>query len=164
VSKPVGHAKRQLILALVTAAIGALFLVYGAKGVLLERAQDSWPRTNGIVRSVQITWSDGKSGRLWCPEWRYEYSVDDRRYFNRRAAFGTLACKHQRSEAESQASTRPIGSQVSVIYEPGNPRNAALEVTQDGGAFRWFLVASGGAFLLLGVAMLHPASWRGKKK
>ncbi|WP_218135264.1 DUF3592 domain-containing protein, partial [Variovorax sp. YR216] len=83
--------------------------------------------------------------------------------FNRRAAFGTLACKHQRSEAESQASTRPIGSQVSVIYEPGNPRNAALEVMRDGGAFRWFLVASGGAFLLLGVAMLHPASWRGKK-
>jgi len=154
----------RLILAFVTATIGILLLVYGAKGFLLERSQSSWPRTDGIVRSVRITSSDGKAGRLWCPEWRYEYAVDDRRYFSRRAAFGTFACKHQQSQAELQASTRPVGSPVSVIYEPGNPRNAALEVTQDGGAFHWFLVASGGAFLFLGLAMLHPASWRGTRK
>ncbi|WP_371127007.1 DUF3592 domain-containing protein [Variovorax sp. YR216] len=89
-------AKRQLILALVTSAFGALLLVYGAKGVLLERAQKSWPRTDGIVRSVQITWSDGKNGRLWCPEWRYEYSVDDRRYFNRKRATKALLTGRQR--------------------------------------------------------------------
>ncbi|MFP5477376.1 MAG: DUF3592 domain-containing protein [Gammaproteobacteria bacterium] len=154
-------AKRQLIFAFVIATFGVSLLVYGVKGVLLERSQSSWPRTDGIVRSVKIVSSDGKAGRLWCPEWSYEYVVDDRRYVSRRVAFGTYGCKHRHSQAELQASTRPIGSWVSVIYEPGNPHNAALEVTQDGGAFHWLLVASG---LLLGITTLHPASWRGKEK
>jgi hypothetical protein len=73
--------------------------------------------------------------------------VGDKTYASQRTAFGTTSCAHSKEEAIDTLANHPLQTTVDVIYKPTDPNYAALRMSDDSGAFWWFLNFSGAVFL-----------------
>lgn len=139
-----------LSVALLATVFGGVLLKYGTTGLLAEYSARSWHTTEGVVKGNSIEISDGRRQRLWCPRWKYHYVVAGQAYVGTRTAVGTTSCEKSFRLAEVKLDSRPVNALVQVIYDPSNPGYSALYVSNDRGFFRWFLVASGVAFVVMG--------------
>ena len=142
------------LIAAVITGIAVIVLVRELLALRRGKQSELWPYTEGIIthaRARQIGDIHSTQYRLSV---RYEYEVDGKRYTSRRYAFGTRYITGFRNAQETAAQYRDQG-QVTVYYNPENPRHAALE---PGIAWDSFVILGVGLVLLvIGVRLLF--SW-----
>ena len=122
----------------VLVGFGALFLLGGS--ALLYAAYDwqqrvkrsfSWPTVQGRVLKSEVVLTrsaEVNSSRLnYVPNVEYEYTVDDVLYTHDHIELGGNTSDPFRGSAEKRAATYPIGSDVTVYFDPENASTACLE-------------------------------------
>jgi len=116
----------------VLAAIGGVAIaVYGIK-VLGEIKQTSaWPSCAGVVVASGTTvhvHSDMErphdETRMYEPSIRYEYEVAGRKYTADRITYGKVA--RTGGWAATMLARYPVGEEVTVYYDPRDPKSAVL--------------------------------------
>ena len=113
---------------LIPFALGALLAGGGVYGLLLLRRVNNWPETPGRILERELTRDPQDKDETEII--LYEYEVAGRRYtstricvgVNFRATLGGISTAQQRLNRYSY-----IGQQVTVFYDPRNPRRACLE-------------------------------------
>jgi Protein of unknown function (DUF3592) len=109
-----------------------------------------FPRANGMVIDTEnLTFQDRdpENSRIYhTPKVAYRYEVGGTSYVNRRVSYGTDESGTARFARRTLA-LYPVGSRVSVIYNPSDPQDAGL-VLKTG--WTWFLLAA--ALVALGFA------------
>ena len=136
------------------AVLGAIFGFYEA-GRLADQARKSpgWPVAPGAIEESRIIRaSKGDGVRVV-----YGYSVDEARYSSNTISYarfdGAQGVWLLPDTPQDLVNRYPVGKEVPVYYEPGNPRNAVLEPGTRGengsatiGSLAMLLIA-GAAFL-----------------
>jgi hypothetical protein len=116
--------------------VGILFLIYGSAfllyiAVLKHRVRKamSWPSVSGEVTGTDISEECSAPGGRSCfkPVIRYRYTVKGRSYESERYFFGRQASASISARAEKHVSRYPVGSEVTVYYNPRDPASACLE-------------------------------------
>lgn len=120
--------------------IGILLLVFGGGGIYLiylsiknrQQAEQSqnWPSTAGQVVDARVV--EGASGHddmstNYVLLVEYEYAVGGVTYRSRQTAFGPRQAHRRYHQAQAQAGRYPVGTPVTVFYNPDNPQEAVLE-------------------------------------
>lgn len=120
----------------------------------------SWPTAPGVVVSSEIDVRDGRSDvdevpvTTYHPAVHYAYDVDGRRYVGERITcgdFGSTDLGGRRAVAERY----PLGSTVTVHYDPDAPQLAVLEPGPV--AFNLLMPALGTALLAGGTFIVRQA-------
>lgn len=122
-------------------ALNALvFLVGGAwlgYGVLdrwyWENAQQNWASTDGIIETTFVHQAVSRHVN-WETGWTYSYIVNGQKYEARSTALSNAYFVHMFSseqQAKVDEGTRPVGSAVSVYYDPALPQHSVLDLPQD---------------------------------
>ena len=121
---------------------GFFFLLFLGLGIfLIYRTQQSkkkaaasqnWPSTTGQITDSHVsrsqsTDSDGETIASYSARVAYTYQVGGQTYSGENIAFGFNPSYNNQPKAQAAAARYPMGSQVSVYYDPGNPSDAVLE-------------------------------------
>ena len=103
------------------------YLAY--KSEARANASRTWPTTEGKVLASELKRRYVlKTGYVYTPVVRYEYSAGGRRYENDVVAFGITSLKSQK-RAEAHVEGRTPGAAVTVHYNPDDPAMAALDTS-----------------------------------
>ncbi|MDB4474167.1 DUF3592 domain-containing protein [Opitutaceae bacterium] len=113
--------------------VGIIVTAYGANKVWLGYQSSNWPQTPGIVRSIGVeeSYKTEKSGsgshryKVYEAQLTYDYQVAGRSYTGDRISFGHGPTR-QRHPVQSVVDGLPIGSGVTVYYQPDNPSQSVL--------------------------------------
>jgi len=101
------------------AAFGILFAYQGCRTV-------SWPSVSGRVVSTRIDEALGSKGSTtYRPVITYRYVVDGVEHTSDRLSGAVIT--HGRSWAQGRCDAYPVGSEVTVYYNPRDPAKAVLE-------------------------------------
>jgi hypothetical protein len=149
------NAWPMLIAALGLTYLGwALFRV-GLFGLKTEWEQNSWTHAiSTVVQTQEVKEYQGtKSGWNWCPVWTSEYWVDGQEHRTSQRSFGAGACFKSLQEADAHLYSHPVGSELGVIFEPGNPDHAVIEIPEEKSKFRWPFNGFGLA-VIIGAALI----------
>jgi hypothetical protein len=116
-----------VVVVMMLVGLGLIALTYPD----IQASQDaaSWPTTDGVVLSTFIETSSDGQGDSYSPHIVYEYHVNAIRYESNRIALSTFSSNL--SEAQSYIDNYPIGSTVTVHYNPNDPGDAVLETQFD---------------------------------
>ncbi len=126
-------------LALITSILFGAFLVCFQTTEFFKANQSkSWTKTTGVL-SVAI---DKHRKTL-----TYQYSVDGVTYNSDRVIFGEIG-NRVRSKEWMAVSEAPNGSELTVYYNPDNPKQSSLFAKLIEGS--WFSFVAGAVFLLMG--------------
>ncbi|MEQ1620938.1 MAG: DUF3592 domain-containing protein [Methylococcales bacterium] len=134
-------------------ALSSLGVFWGVNIYITEENAKNWPTTIAIVKESRVIESKSKSGVGYCPEWHYEFYLNSKKYISSRNAFGFFSCSNSRKKAELELNSHPIGSEVQVIYNPDDPKHAALQLSSSSSVY-WMLILVGGLCVLGGVMIL----------
>jgi hypothetical protein len=94
----------------------------------VRRAAAAWSQTAGTVLSAAVQVRRVGQGRSEIPMVIYAYSVDGRPYQSHRLRAGDDTGQIRVVGDASRTLERyPVGSNVTVYYDPDDPTNAALE-------------------------------------
>lgn len=136
------------------AIIGVLVLAIAVKMREVKNAQ-SWHKTTGRVTHSEVraqkrrNMDDHEQTRS-VPVVKYEYTVNGKRFSGDRISMAEIIPE---SDIESTLDRYPVGKEVTVYYNPSNPRQAVLErdlpVDFGKGLAAVFAVLGGGAVLIL---------------
>ncbi len=124
----------------------------------------SFPRVDGVVTDSEIVTFEKRSTRernnrtqvryttMYSPRVAYRYEVGGQSYVNRRVIYGTDEAGSQ-SFAQGVVARYPMGTKVSVLYNPEKPEDAGLEIKT---GWTWLLlvaavIALSFAFLFTGI-------------
>jgi hypothetical protein len=135
-----------LAIALVLVTAG-LFLGNRALSLYADYGSAShWPTTTAV-----ITRSTVEGERAFRPLLEYEYTVADTTYCDtsdlNMPGFGGRTNRY--SAAENMAAEYPVGQQVDIYYNPGNPKESKLVISVPFGIYMQLAVAA--CLLLAGV-------------
>lgn len=133
--------------------IGAGLTYWGWNILQNAKASASWPTAEGVVTSSEVSHStDSDGGDSYSPEVTYRYQVGDVRYENNTIKFGENAYSSRR-QAENIADTYPVGRDVTVYYDPGQPDRSVLEPGVSGGSY---IVLGIGVFFIVIALIIAP--------
>ncbi len=85
----------------------------------------AWPATSGIVTHSGIARHSGEGGPTYTVEVEYDYEVNHVSYHGERVGFD-LRLNHSQSAAKDFIAKYPVGSTVTVYYEPADPKVSTL--------------------------------------
>ncbi|MFZ5809510.1 MAG: DUF3592 domain-containing protein [Chloroflexota bacterium] len=147
----------QIILFIGIFAAAILGLIAFATVVKLREVQGAknWQTTSGKIirseiRTVRKRDLDERETVRSAPAITYEYSVDGKRYQGERISLAEIIPE---SDLEATLARYPLGAQVTVYYNPADPRQAVLERTLPPdfgkGLAGVFAFLGGGALLVL---------------
>jgi hypothetical protein len=142
----------------VVVLVGAMVLVGAVRLRARSRQMLRWPIVTGKVISSEMASTGGAdAGSMTTARAtvRYAYRVDGKPYESERIQSGPDGDRPHPGPAEQILARYPVGSRVSVHYEPENPGNAALEAAATGRAAA--LAMFGLALLVIGVAVIIAA-------
>lgn len=113
------------------ALIGAVGLFLSGRDLLRGRSSASWPTTQGEVVFAQIeshmsTDSDGDSSMTYGAKIVYNYQVGGQQFTGDRHRFSQASTSSAR-RAQETVNRYPVGSMVTVYYDPNNPQLSVLE-------------------------------------
>jgi hypothetical protein len=98
------------------------------RAALVRRAAAAWAQTAGTVLSTTIQVRRLGQARSEVPVVMYCYQVDGRPYQSYRLRVGDdTGGIRLNGEASRTLERYPVGSNVTVYYDPADPANAALE-------------------------------------
>jgi hypothetical protein len=155
---------KGIIFGLVFAGIGLGLTIWGYSMWSKGRAAKEWPSAEGTVASARVERSTSSSGSgsrrrrrtTYTPKLSYTYAVEGRPYTSTRIAFGGTRSYSSSSAAEGFVNRHPVGSKVTVYYNPGDPAESTLETGASGGAY--VLLIIGVVFGLVGLATIVSAA------
>ncbi len=135
-------------------AAGALAVV--GSYLAESRAVAARPVAVGQVVASELASKPGVKGRTyWHPVVRYRYPVEGREFEHDRIHLGGWNLT-DRESAEAEVARFPIGSPVSVLYDPAAPGEGVLET-----GVSWTVLGFGGGagvvFGLLGCVLVFAA-------
>jgi len=146
----------------VFAAVGVGMLVIGVIGLRQAAASRDWPTTQGVIVSSaveRVRRNDPDRGFTTTFHARisFNYSVGGEPYTGDRVGFGDYG-SNTNHHARSVVRQYPVGSQVTVYYDPNRPQSSLLEPGVRPMAF--VIPGLGAAFVLFGglsfaVFLLH---------
>ncbi len=102
-----------------------------------------WPSTTGRILSAGITSQYADTPTTYGAAASYEYFIASQRYISDRISFGNYSSGDS-GHARQILSRYPIGTTVSVFYNPARPSMSVLERGVGGGAY--IILAVGAAF------------------
>lgn len=98
------------------------------RALLIRTAAEAWAQTAGTVLSTAIQIRRVGQNRSEIPVVIYAYQVDGRPYQSYRVRAGDETGRIRViRDASSTLDRYPVGSNVTVYYDPADPANAALE-------------------------------------
>lgn len=125
-----------------TNAIFLQTLIFAACGVWLgygvfdgwhwQNTEKNWASTDGTIETAYVHEAMGRHVN-WETGWTYWYSVNGRRYEAESTALSNAYFVHMfgsESQAEGDEYTRPVGSTVSVYYDPVEPQRSVLDLAK----------------------------------
>ncbi len=120
------------LIGLLVALIGAGFFIWGGVIYAKAGASDAWPSTEGVVVVSKVRRSGntqpGDRRYKFTPQVEYRYAVAGSEYASKRIDFSSVTVSHKNSGRAMQVVNRyPVGKQVDVYYDPGNPAFAVLQ-------------------------------------
>lgn len=98
-----------------------------------ENIQQNWASTDGTIEAAYVHRAMGRHVN-WETGWTYSYSVNGRKYEAESTALSNAYFVHMfpsERRAEDDEETRPVGSSVSVYYDPAVPQHSVLDFPQD---------------------------------
>ena len=124
-------------LAVLVAAVGGFVFLpgYGSEG---------WPTTAGEVLSCDVRRTRSDDETRYTVELRYRYAVESITHEGFRMSFGGNTRYERRGSAEQRCAEYPVGSELTVYYQPEFPPNSTLK---PGGTVLGPLLAYGGGVL-----------------
>lgn len=144
--------------------IGLLLLAGGAwmlhrKTVTKLAEAKSWPRTTGTVESCDILYNrnrrDGNNQDSWRVALRYAYEVNGSAHLGEKVRLGPDPVYRWEKHAHAEAARYPVGSPVSVAYNPADANDSALDTDRANNSWRFIALvvgAIGVVFVLVGLA------------
>lgn len=143
---------------LLFAGIGAFLVYKGFQGRKKAEASQNWPSTAGQITDARVshstrTDSDGDTTTTYTPHVEYVYQVGGQEYRGKNITFGFTQGYGSPGKAQEALARYPVGSQVSVYYDPSQPGESVLE--RKAGGFTLSLII-GGIFLVIGVCAGIP--------
>lgn len=137
--------------------VGAWFgLDYGLGERSLANDSKTWPITAGIVIAAEIDMSAGRYSAHYQPHVTYVYTVNGESYAGHVPRAGGYSFGSE-TVADYLLAQYPVGSTVSVHYDPDEPSRAVLEPGGDAG---WRLFAGAGVVSgIIGVVLLIRTAW-----
>ena len=133
--------------------LGVLLVFWGLQIYNDEKNSQYWPSTSGTVIQTELIRSCCRGGVSFTPSWTYEYFIDSKRYTSYRTTFGSADTYSNEVKAQQVLSSHPIGSKVSVIYNPNNHNKAALQLSNST-SFYWLLLFVGLLCIIIGLFIL----------
>ncbi len=123
-------------------AVGLIITAYGWRTYQRGRSTRQWPSVSGEITEALLASEENDL----LPDIRFTYIVDSQRYEGRlRFPAGTTPMP---GFAHHQLEKYPLGSQVTVYYNPRNPAESTLE---PGAEDDWLVLATGIGVTLIGI-------------
>jgi hypothetical protein len=147
-----------VLAALACLAIAGVFVVIYWYFRWKANVRTGWPTVTGtIIASVTFV-EEGEYGKTTYPSVSYSYEVAGRIYEGDRIEWSGPLWTDNLQRLQRFGSAHPVGSRVTVYYDPDNPANALLEPKALGAAemFLYLAVLFGIVGLLL-LALLFSA-------
>ncbi len=106
-------------------------LVYLSSAQKKARESRSWPTVKGRITQCDVVRKGGTTGRGVSNvrheiELTYSYAVDGKKYRGHRIQVFRVSHK-LKDDAQRHADRYPVGKEVTVYYNPGDPEDAVLE-------------------------------------
>ncbi|MEW6084662.1 MAG: DUF3592 domain-containing protein [Chloroflexota bacterium] len=133
---------RQIFLigGLLFLSIGLLMFYHQIQALRWGRRSTRWPTTAGTIHSTSIQDFMSAGDITYRLKIGYHYTVNGVQYHSKRLEFGIQPDFWRKAEAAQAVSKYPIGSTVTVYYDPDNPKVAVLTtgVSSSSRIFGWF--------------------------
>jgi hypothetical protein len=145
-------------LALLFIAIGVVLIFLHRRNIKKAEESMSWKEATGTVNGSKVIQGnnvlmsnddDGESTPVFYPEISYTYQVGGLEYTSKRLAFTGVKSHSKRENAEKAASLYPVGKQLSVYYDPKNPKEAVVDRTAKSSSM---ILVFGILFIIIGLA------------
>ena len=119
-----GRSERYALLMIWGAiiSVGFLIFLYGRYQVERSKASIEWPMTTGRILVSKVTTSRTEDGITHSADIEYSYSVGGLRYSSDVVVIGGHDYR-----PHVVVDRYPVGTEVSVAYDPDKPRKAVLE-------------------------------------
>lgn len=134
--------------------LGVVGLISLVEGWITSRSYDGWQSTRGVVTVSQLINQSTLPTENHSSQVIYDYEVDGVTYrsttISHGFADGSISAGHNLVE------TYPKGTRVTVYYDPYNPEDSVLKLTEMNTFIALFI-----AFLLSGMVVMGFFGWRG---
>jgi len=128
--------------------LGILLICFAIWLRQMGRRSSQWPFIRGIIVASELRHTnDDTSVHI-----AYEYSISGKTYTSNLVSYSGLA--NASVERDALISRYPVGTKVSVYYDPSNPSRAVL---QPGGSTTWRIPMAAGAILAV-VGLLYTVA------
>jgi hypothetical protein len=115
------------ILCLVFVLLGLGLAGIGAHTVLQARASASWAEVAGQITQSEMKVRSDPDGTTYAPLVRYTYVVNGQPLVGDRISFGLRGMSTSSRLAQAFTGRYPVGSTVTVYYDPAAPAGSVLE-------------------------------------
>ena len=147
------HASRLILAAMPIGflALGLIILAFSVDAWQTGRNSQHWPSVQGTVLSGEITIKLLKFGTEYEPRLAYRYVVAGEIYVGTVGRTGGFGYR-DRAQAEAKLAAYPVGSTVTVRFNPARPSHSVLEPGI--GSSWWLNTSTGLVFGVIGVIIL----------
>jgi hypothetical protein len=134
---------------------GVAILLIGLAVQLRTRAKGRraqlWPTTRGIILSSEVVAVPMAGRAMLTPALTYSYQVAGQALESRGLRIGAPPYFSRPAKARALAAKYPVGSQVTVHYDPAAPTRTALDLSIGEGYAALMIYASGATVVGLGI-------------
>ena len=122
-----------IVIIVIAAIFGAISYWYGWRTTKKNKAAAKWPTVSGVIISAELDSyvkrdDDGDATTMYTPLITYEYEVEGQVYTNNRVRVQAYVATNMQSVSRKKLEEYPVGSAVTVHYDPFNPEDALLEI------------------------------------
>ncbi|NOH04827.1 MAG: DUF3592 domain-containing protein [Chloroflexi bacterium] len=121
-------------------SIGLVVFYHQIQALRWGKRSTRWPTTAGAIDSTSVQNLMSAGDITYRLKIGYRYTVNGVQYHSKRLEFGIQPDFWRKEEAAEAVSKYPIGSSVTVYYNPDNPKVAVLTtgVSSSSRIFGWF--------------------------
>lgn len=150
-----------LTVSVIMIVLGSIFIAITLSSMQAAEEAAVWPTTEGIVMDSYIATHPGSEGQTsYSPELVYQYQVDGVSYNGDRLFVTSHSSDY--GWAQSYLDRYPVGSTITVHYNPANPLEAVIETQAN--QVDYILLIVGVVFAAIGASILVLLLYRRRKK
>jgi len=140
-----------VVFAIAGAIIIGIGLLVHLRAQATGRKAQLWPTTKGTVLTSDITIEPVMGNPMSTPWVTYSYEVGGQTLEGAGLRVGVPHYFNKPDKAAALAAQYPVGSQVTVHYDPATPANTALDLAIGEGYTPLMIYSFGGTLLVLGI-------------
>ncbi|MDP2653307.1 MAG: DUF3592 domain-containing protein [Candidatus Omnitrophota bacterium] len=136
--------------------VGLAVMNMGFKQIQKSKLSMTWPTVEGVVSSSDMgRHRDSDRGTTYSADVTYRYVLEGTTYVSSKVRYGSLNTSNP-ADAQRVLNRYPVGTKVSVHFNPDDPYESVLEPGMHGGV--WFFPVFGSVFALVGAGMMFAVS------